>query len=177
MYLFVDGARIANALVSLNVPIAEMLEEAGVDAFTFGGTKNGLILGEAVVIFREELARNFGYRRKQGMQLASKMRFLSCQFEALLSDDLWLKNAGHANRMARLLEREMRWLPGVEIVQPVQANGVFAKIPKAVISTLQEKSFFYVWNEARDEVRWLCSWDTTEEDIRGFVVEARRLLS
>ena len=110
------------------------------------GTKNGLVFGEAVVFFKTELAENFKFLRKQGMQLASKMRFVACQFDALLKDGLWLKSARHANRMARLLEQEMRKLPGVSITQPVQANGVFARLPKRVIPLLQEKHFFYVWN-------------------------------
>jgi len=148
-----------------------------VDAFSFGGTKNGILYGEAVVFFRKELAENFKFRRKQGMQLASKMRFLSCQFEALLTDDLWLKNATHANRMAKLLEQEMRKIPGIQITQKVEANGVFALLPREVIPKLQESSFFYVWHEEKNEVRWMTSWDTLEEDIISFAKEAGRLLS
>lgn len=176
MYLYVDGARIANAVAGLGCPIAELLEETGVDAFSFGGTKNGMLFGEAVVFLSQELAKNFKFRRKQGMQLASKMRFLACQFEAMLKDNLWLKTASHANAMAKLLESEMRKLERVEITQKVEANGVFAVIPKEAIEPLQQKSFFYVWNPAISEVRWLCSWDTTEEDIRSFVAEAKRVL-
>lgn len=176
MHLYVDGARIANAVAGLGCTIAEMLEDTGVDAFSFGGTKNGMLFGEAVVFLNTELAKNFKFRRKQGMQLASKMRFLACQFEAMLSGGLWLKTAAHANAMARLLENEMRKLERVRITQRVDANGVFAVIPKEATKALQDKSFFYVWNQGTNEVRWLCSWDTTEEDIRAFVAEAKRVI-
>lgn len=177
MFLCVDGARIANAVAASGISISEMLEETGVDAFSFGGTKNGLLLGEAVVFLNTALAENFKYRRKQGMQLASKMRFLACQFEAMLEGDLWLKTAAHANRMAKLLEKEMKELSGVRITQKVEGNGVFAVLPKAVIPRLQEKAFFFVWSEELGEVRWMCSWDTTEEDIKNFALEARKLLA
>lgn len=177
MFLFVDGARIANAAASLGIPLAAMLEDTGVDAFSFGGAKNGLLLGEAVVFFRPELADGFRFRRKQGMQLGSKMRFLACQFGALLTDELWLRNARHANAMAKLLEREMSSVPGVRITQKVQGNGVFAVIPREAIAQLQAKTFFYVWNEDLSEVRWLTSWDTTESDVREFAAEARKILS
>jgi threonine aldolase len=176
MYLYVDGARIANALAGLGCTIAEMLEETGVDAFSFGGTKNGMLFGEAVVFLNRELARDFKFRRKQGMQLASKMRFLACQFEAMLSGGLWLETAAHANTMARLLESEMRKLSGVRITQRVDANGVFAVLPKEAIRPLQERRFFYVWNPEICEVRWLCSWDTTEQDVRDFAADAKRIL-
>jgi threonine aldolase len=176
MFLYVDGARIANACEALGLSLSALLEDSGVDAFSFGGTKNGLLMGEAVVFLRSSLASAFRFRRKQGMQLASKMRFLACQFEALLEDDLWLRNARHANTMAKLLEREMRQVPGVRITQKVEANGVFAVIPREAIAPLQAKTFFYVWNEETSEVRWLCSWDTTEGDIRAFAAEARRVL-
>jgi threonine aldolase len=177
MYLYVDGARIANAAASLGVTLSEMLEETGVDAFSFGGAKNGILLGEAVVILRPELAKDFRFRRKQGMQLSSKMRFLACQFEALLNNDLWLKNAAHANAMAKLLEREMAAVPGVRITQKVQANGVFAVLPAGAAAKLQAQAFFYVWNPETGEVRWLTSWDTSERDVHAFVESARRILS
>ena len=176
MFLYVDGARIANAAASLGVSLSEMLEDTGVDAFSFGGAKNGLLMGEAVVILRPELAHDFRFRRKQGMQLGSKMRFLSCQFEALLDGDLWLKNATHANAMARLLEKEMGSLPGVRITQKVQANGVFAVLPTHATEKLRAETFFYVWNPDTGEVRWLTSWDTSEQDIHAFANSARRIL-
>ena len=123
---------------------------------------------EAVVFFRPELAEDFLFVRKQGMQLASKMRFMSAQMEALLTNDLWRRNAEHANRMARLLEQEVKKIPRVKIVYPVEANGVFAQIPRAAIQKIQERYFFYVWSEEESVVRWMCSFDTTEEDVRQF---------
>jgi threonine aldolase len=123
---------------------------------------------EAVVFFRPELADDFRFARKQGMQLASKMRFLSAQMEALLTNDLWRRNAEHANRMARLLEQEVKKIPRIKIVYPVEANGVFAQIPREAIKEIQERYFFYVWSEEESVVRWMCSFDTTEQDIREF---------
>ena len=123
---------------------------------------------EAVLFFRPELAEDFSFVRKQGMQLASKMRYLSVQMEALLTDDLWRRNAEQANRMARLLEQEMKKIPRVRIVYPVEANGVFAQIPREAIEKIQERYFFYVWNEEESVARWMCSFDTTEEDVREF---------
>ena len=168
MFLHMDGARIANAAVSLGQSLRQATRDLGVDVLSFGGTKNGMMGGEAVVFFEKKLARNFQFLRKQGMQLASKMRFIAVQFEALLSNDLWKKSAQHANRMARLLEKEVRQIPQVKIVYPVEANGVFAQLPHAAIAKLQERYFFYVWSEEESIVRWMCSFDTTEEDIRQF---------
>jgi threonine aldolase len=135
---------------------------------SFGGTKNGALGAEAVVFFQRELAQDFLYSRKQGMQLASKMRFISAQLDALLSNDLWQKNARHSNRMAKLLERELRKISQVKIVYPVEANGVFAKIPRSAIRKIQKRYFFYVWNEEQSIVRWMCSFDTTEQDVTEF---------
>lgn len=168
LLLHMDGARISNAAVSLNKSFKEFTADAGVDVLSFGGTKNGMMYGEAVIFFDKELAQDFKYRRKQGMQLASKMRFISTQFLAFLSNDLWKKNAEHANRMAKLLEKEVSKIHGIEITQKVEANGVFAIIPQDLISVLQEEFFFYIWDEERSEVRWMTSFDTTEEDIYGF---------
>src|SRR6266403_478850 len=168
MFLHVDGARIANAAASLSLTLRQATRDLGVDVLSFGGTKNGLMGAEAVVFFRPELAQDFLFTRKQGMQLASKMRFLSAQMEALLTDDLWRRNAEHANRMARLLEQEVKKIPNVKIVYPVDANGVFARIPREAIPKIQERYFFYVWNEEESVVRWMCSFDTTEEDVRQF---------
>jgi threonine aldolase len=123
---------------------------------------------EAVVFFRPELAEDFLFVRKQGMQLASKMRYMSAQMEALLTNELWRRNAEHANRMARLLEQEVKKIPRVKIVYPVEANGVFAQIPRAAIKQIQDRYFFYVWSEEESVVRWMCSFDTTEEDVRQF---------
>jgi threonine aldolase len=168
MFLHMDGARIANAAVRLGLSLRAATRDLGVDVLSFGGTKNGAMGAEAVVFFDPKLARDFLYVRKQGMQLASKMRFISAQFEALLSNDLWRKNAQHANRMARLLEEQVSRIPQVKIVYPVEANGVFAKIPRPAIARLQKSYFFYVWHEEESVVRWMCSFDTTEEDVKQF---------
>ena len=168
MYLHMDGARICNAAASLGVDLRETTADVGVDVLSFGGTKNGLMGGEAVVVFRPELAENTPFIRKQQMQLASKMRFISAQFLALFEDDLWRRNATHANTMARRLRDAVSDVPGVTITQQVQANGVFAILPEAAIPKLQDASHFYVWDESRHEVRWMCSWDTTEDDIDSF---------
>jgi len=176
MFLHMDGARIANAAVSLGLTLREATRDLGVDVLSFGGTKNGAMGGEAVVFFNQELSRNFLYLRKQGMQLASKMRFISAQFEALLSDHLWQKNAEHANQMAELLEKEVSKISKVNIVYKVEANGVFAQIPRAAIAKLQKRYFFYVWNEEQSVVRWMCSFDTTEEDVREFAKFVREIL-
>jgi threonine aldolase len=168
MYLHMDGARISNAAVSLGVEIRETTADAGVDVLSFGGTKNGLMGGEAVVFFKPELAESTPFIRKQGMQLSSKMRFISAQFLALFENDLWRHNAAHANAMARRLHDAVVGIPGVTITQRVQANGVFAILPEQAIAKLQEAYPFYAWDEARNEVRWMCSWDTTEDDIDAF---------
>jgi threonine aldolase len=178
MYLHMDGARIANAAASLGQNLKQATGDLGVDVLSFGGTKNGLMGAEAVVFFNRTLCPDFQFLRKQGMQLASKMRFLAVQFEALLSGDLWLRSARHANGMARLLEQEIRRIPQMKIVYPVEANGVFAQVPRQAIARLQERYFFYVWNEEESVVRWMCSFDTTEEDVRefaGFVAEVVKL--
>jgi len=169
MYVHMDGARLANAVASLDVDVREITNKAGVDVLSFGGTKNGMMLGEAVIFFNPELSKNAKYVRKQSMQLCSKMKYIACQFEALLTDDLWLKTARHANKMAGLLEAEVRNIPAVKITQKVQTNGIWAHIPKDKIEKLQNEYFFWVWDEHAGEVRWLCSFDTTEDDIKGFV--------
>jgi threonine aldolase len=168
MLVHMDGARIANAAVSLDLGLREITRDLGVDVLSFGGTKNGMMFGEAVVFFREDLARDFKYIRKQGMQLASKMRYIAVQFETLLTDDLWRKNARHANEMAALLAQEVRKIPAVTITQDVDSNGVFARVPREVIPLLQEAYHFYVWDEETSIVRWMASFDTTEEDIMDF---------
>lgn len=163
-----DGARIANAAASLGVPARDVTFGAGVDVLSFGGTKNGLLGAEAVVFRDATLAEGFGFVRKQGMQLASKHRFLAAQFDALLEGELWLRSAAHANAMAQRLAAQVRDLPGVRITQAVEANAVFAVIPPAAVAPLCEVFLFYVWNEATGEVRWMCSWDTTEDDVDRF---------
>jgi threonine aldolase len=169
MFLHVDGARIANAAASLKLSLRQTTRDLGVDVLSFGGTKNGAMGAEAVIFFDRKLCPDFLYLRKQGMQLASKMRFISAQFDALFTGELWLKSAQHANRMARLLEKLLREIPQVKIVYTVEANGVFAKIPRRAIAQLQRRYFFYVWNEQQSVVRWMCSFDTTEQDVRQFV--------
>ncbi len=168
MFLHVDGARIANAAVSLGQNLRQATRDLGVDVLSFGGTKNGILGGEAVVFFRRELSHDFLFLRKQSMQLASKMRFIAAQFEALLSGDLWRKSAEHANQMARLLEKEVSRIPQVKVVWPVEANGVFAKVPKHATERIRQQYFFYTWMEEESIVRWMCSFDTTEEDVKNF---------
>jgi len=177
MFLHMDGARISNAAAALGVSLRAMTTDAGVDVLSFGGTKNGLALGDAVVFLRPELARDFQYIRKQNLQLASKMRFLSAQFEALFEGDLWFKNAQHANAMARLLAEHVSGLKDLVLSRPVQANAVFACLPRAAISKLQERFYFYIWNEDTLEVRWMTSFQTTEQDVLEFAEAIRQSVS
>ncbi|MCU4158109.1 low specificity L-threonine aldolase [Carboxylicivirga sp. A043] len=175
LYLHMDGARIANAAAALGCSLADISINAGVDVLSFGGTKNGLMFGEAIVFADAKLAESVKYIRKQSTQLHSKMRFISAQFVRLLEDDLWLRNANHANNMARLLGEKVAAIDGVELTQRVDSNGVFAIIPKDIIEPLQQEFFFYVWDEYRSEVRWMTSFDTTEEDIEQFVSSLQKL--
>ncbi|MDQ6718368.1 MAG: low specificity L-threonine aldolase [Gemmatimonadota bacterium] len=168
MFLHMDGARIFNAAAKLGCTIEETTRGAGVDVLSFGGTKNGLIAGEALVFFNKKFAEDFEFRRMQGMQLSSKMRFVAAQYIALLSNDLWKKNADHANKMAKLLNDGMCGLPGVSITQKVQSNSVFAILPGEVIPKVQKSYGFHVWNQSRNEVRLVTSWDTDESDVREF---------
>jgi threonine aldolase len=176
MVLHMDGARLANAAAYLDLDLRNLTADCGVDVLSFGGTKNGMMVGEAIVFFNTELARAFKYRRKQGMQLASKMRFIAAQFDALLSNGLWRRCAAHANRMAALLADELQRIPQVRVTQRVESNGVFAVVPREMIAPLQTACPFYVWNEATSEVRWMTSFDTTEDDIRGFIAELEKVL-
>ncbi|MCU4166477.1 low specificity L-threonine aldolase [Marinilabiliaceae bacterium A049] len=174
LYLHLDGARLANAAVALDCSLADITFNAGVDVLSFGGTKNGLMFGEAVVFANAQLADNVKYIRKQSTQLHSKMRYTAAQFEALLTNDLWKENASHANIMARKLETGIRQLNNVKLTQPVDSNGIFAIVPKGTIAKLQEEYFFYIWDESRSEVRWMTSFDTQEEDIEGFLEVLKR---
>ena len=176
LFLHMDGARIANAAVSLGLTLREATRDLGVDVLSFGGTKNGAMGAEAVIFFAKKLSRDFVYFRKQGMQLASKMRFVAVQFEALLAGDLWRKNAEHANQMAALLEKEVGKIPKVKVVYAVDANGVFAQIPRQAIRKLQKHYFFYVWDEEQSIVRWMCSFDTTVEDVKQFAALLARIV-
>ena len=174
MLLHVDGARLANAAVSLNATLKEITADAGVDVLSFGGTKNGMMYGEAVIFFDKKLATDFKYIRKQGMQLPSKMRYISAQFEALLSGNLWKRSAEHSNRMAQILAVQLAKIPKIKITQPVESNGVFAVVPPKYIPRLQKEYFFYVWDEEISEVRLMASFDTTEHDIQDFVKLVRK---
>jgi threonine aldolase len=177
MVLHVDGARIANAAASLGVKLKAITRDAGVDVLSFGGAKNGMMYGEAVIFFDKTLAKNFKYTRKQGMHLPSKMRFISAQFEALLANDLWRKNAEHANRMAQVLARELARVPQITITQKVEANCVLAIVPKKYVPLLQQRYFFYVWNEETSEIRLMTSFDTAEEDIADFVGLVKKVVT
>jgi threonine aldolase len=176
LYVHMDGARLANAAVALNLPFRAFTRDAGVDVLSFGGTKNGMMIGEAVVFFNPELTKNTKYIRKQSMQLYSKMRFVSAQFLAYFENDLWKKNAAHSNKMAKLLEQEVKKIPAIQLTQEVNANGVFAIVPSEIIPQLQEKYFFYIWDEHRSEVRWMTSFDTQEEDILNFTALIKSLV-
>jgi len=169
LFLHLDGARIANAAAALDVDFGAFGQAAGVDVLSFGGTKNGALGAEAVITFRPESETGLRFVRKQSMQLSSKMRFVAAQFVALLTEDLWLRSARHANAMALRLATGSTAIPGVELAYPVQANGVFAVLPPAVTETLQADYPFYVWDEVTGVVRWMASFDTTEDDVDAFV--------
>ncbi len=168
LLLHVDGARITNAAAALGCSLREATTDLGVDILSFGGTKAGLLAGEAVVVRGADAAIAMPYLRKQTLQLASKMRFIAAQFEALLDDDLWRRAAGHANAMAARLAAAVRDIDGVQLTQEPQANALFAVLPEGVADRLREKWFFYDFDELRGEVRWMCAWDTTEGDVDAF---------
>ncbi|MGP3954264.1 threonine aldolase family protein [Streptomyces sp. 7N604] len=168
MLVHLDGSRLANAAASLDRPMRAFTNAVGVDILSLGGTKNGMVFGEAVVVINREAPRAMKHVRKLSMQLPSKMRFVSVQLEALLAGDLWLRNARHANTMARRLADGVGGVGGVEIVHPVESNAVFAKVPHDVAERLQKRFRFYFWDEAAGLVRWMCSFDTTEADVDSF---------
>jgi len=176
MFLHLDGARLANAAAYLNVSLRALTTDAGVDVCSFGGTKNGMMFGEAVVFCNPTLGKNAKYIRDQTTQLASKMRFISAQFIAMLSDDLWLKNAQHANTMAQLLADELCKIKGITLSQPVQINSIFPLIPPQYIAQLQEHSFFHIWNTEKSVARLMTSWATTEQEINDFVEYAKEIV-
>lgn len=176
LLLHMDGARLANAAVSLGLPLGRFTTDAGVDVLSVGGTKNGLMAAEAVVFLNGLAPVEMPFIRKQGMQLASKMRFLAVQFIALLGTDLWRRNAEQANRMALLLGERLRGVRGVTLTQPVEANGVFARVPPVHIPAMQELAFFGVWNAETSEVRLMTSWDTTEDDVERFAAGVKEIL-
>lgn len=175
LYLHMDGARIANAASALGVNVAAFTRDAGVDVLSFGGAKNGMAFGEAVVFFNKELGEEFMYLRKQNLQLLSKMRFLTSQFIELLSDDLWLANAAHANAMAKRLADGLATIPHVQVRNYVQANLIFAIMKAEHIEEMQKNFYFYEWDETIHEVRLVCSFDTSEEDVDAFLSALRAL--
>ena len=177
MYLHMDGARLANAAVALGCTFRQMTTDCGVDCLSFGGTKNGMMIGESAVILNPLLDADLKYRRKQMGQLSSKMRFMAAQFEAYLSTGVWRRNAEHSNRMAQLLCQSLREVPEAKVVYPVQANSVFVQLPNKVWNALLDDYFFYLWDEATDVVRWMCSFDTTEEDIHNLVQALKKRLA
>jgi threonine aldolase len=170
MLLHMDGARIANAAVSLDLPFRAFTTDAGVDILSFGGTKNGMMFGESICFLKPGLSADFKYIRKQGMQLASKMRFISAQYIGYFRNDVWKSCAEHANAMARLLADHLKQIPEVKLTQTVQSNGVFVIIPKEVADKVKERYFFYPWDEKRSEWRLMASWDTQTNDIEDFIV-------
>ena len=170
-----DGARLGCAVAAMGIGPREMLLESGVDVVSFGGTKQGLMFGEAVVYLRGGLDGDYPFWQKHTMQLASKMRYVAAQFEALLEDDLWIENGRHANAMARRLEAAVAPLPFVARAFPVQANAVFARIPPALLAPLQREMFFWPWDERAGLVRWMCAWDTAPEDIDAFAAMLQRV--
>lgn len=177
MALHMDGARLANAAAHLGLPLRAFTRDAGVDILSLGGTKNGLLYGEVVVVLNPAASSGLKYLRKMNMQLASKMRFLSAQFIALMEGDLWLKSASNANAMAARLRAAVEGLDGVRLTQDTESNGVFAILPAGVADRLRESFRFYDWNEATGEVRWMCSFDTTAQDIDDFAAAIRRELA
>ena len=169
MYVHMDGSRLANACAALSLGMKELSRDCGIDVLSLGGTKNGMLMGEAVIAFRPELQSYLKFFRKQSAQLCSKMRYLSCQFSAYFQDELWLKNASHANAMAEYLAKKIQLIAYLRLTQKVESNALFLTMPKEYIAELQREYFFYVWNEERNEVRWVTSWDTIQEDVDKFV--------
>ncbi len=182
MYLHMDGARISNAVVALDTNFKSITTDCGVDVLSFGGTKNGLMFGEAVVFFNKKLSVDFEYARKQAMQLHSKMRFIAAQFNRYLTDNLWKRNAGIANEHAALLAQEISKIPELLISQSVKANGIFVQMPSNIIPALQKHYFFHVWDENphntsnMKEVRLMCSWDTNTSDVNEFILLIKKEL-
>ncbi|MFI3322222.1 MAG: low specificity L-threonine aldolase [Rikenellaceae bacterium] len=177
MYLHMDGARIANACAYLGCSLREITVDAGVDILSFGGTKNGMMMGEAVVSFRDEITAHVEFYRKQGAQLASKLRYLSSQFLPYFENELWLKNATASNELAqRLYDALSKYPEVVKFTQKLETNQIFFTLPNRLIEPLLESYFFYTWNEEIDEIRLVTSWDTTDEDISGFISKFESLL-
>lgn len=176
MYVHMDGARIANAAAYLDVSLEAMTKGCGIDVLSFGGTKNGLMIGECVVILNPGLISDARFIRKQSTQLSSKMRYLTCQFNAYLENDLWLNNAKHANKMAQLLYRELSGIPSIRFTQAIESNALFLQMPRNWIDELLKKYFFYFWKEDKNEVRLVTSFDTTEEDVYDFIQTLKKII-
>jgi threonine aldolase len=173
MYLHMDGARIANAAVASGKTLKEMTVDCGVDILSFGGTKNGMMMGESVISFRPELSANLKYIRKQSAQLFSKMRYVSCQFLAYMENDLWAENARHANKMAQLLREGILSVGNFEFTQQTEANILLLKMPEPLIKRLLENHFFYLWDDSGNEIRLVTSWDTSEKDVETFLKDLK----
>jgi threonine aldolase len=173
LLLHVDGARLANAAAACDASLAELTVDAGADVVSLGLTKNGALGVEAVVFLRDPAPAGFAWLRKQHAQLSSKMRFMAAQVIAMLEDDLWLRSARHANAMARRLADAVAGIPGVQVSRAVEANAVFAVLPAEAADAVRARFPFYTWDEATGEVRWMCSWDTTEDDVRAFATALR----
>ncbi|HXF29347.1 MAG TPA: aminotransferase class V-fold PLP-dependent enzyme [Chlamydiales bacterium] len=169
MFLHMDGARLANAAVAESVSFEAMTAECGVDVLSFSGTKNGMMVGEALLFFGKLAEKSAPFIQKQAMQMGSKMRFLSAQFTALFENDLWKKNALQSNQMAKLFERELKKIKEVEIVEPVETNALFVKMPKKAMLQLQKESYFGIWNKQESIARFMTTWDTEESDVHGFI--------
>lgn len=174
LYVHMDGARLANAAAYLGVSLKALTTDCGIDVLSFGGTKNGLMMGESVVILNPALLPEAKYIRKQSAQLASKMRYLACQFSVYLSHDLWLINAKHANAMAQKLYQGLKEIPGVVFTQKVESNALFLTMPLPLIQALQAKWFFYFWSEEKGELRLVTSFDTTEDDVEALLDTVRQ---
>lgn len=169
MYLHIDGARLANAAAALNSSLKEMCKDTGADIVSFGGAKNGLLFGEALISYRPELTADMRFYRKQCTQLFSKMRFISAQFEAYLENELWRENALKANRMAKILSERLAAISQVQITQPVTVNSIYVILPRGITQALMDKYHFYMWNEALNEVRLMCCYNTSQEMIDEFL--------
>jgi threonine aldolase len=174
-YLHIDGSRIANAAAALDLPVKSFTADCGADALSFGGTKNGMMMGEAAVLFRKEFSDNFLYLRKQSAQLYSKSRFIAAQFIAYFKDNLYLSLASHSNEMARYLAGRLQEIPFIKISRPVETNGVFAYMPKNVFEKIVKKHYFYIWDEESYEIRLMCSFNTHKEDIDSFIEDLKKI--
>lgn len=174
LYLHVDGCRLFNAAVALDIPLRSFGKEAGIDVLVFGGTKNGLMSAESVLFFKPELAEHFAYIQKQRLQLTSKMRFLSAQYIPFLKDELWKKNAVNANEMAKLLADGLKQFPFVEFTQKVESNQLFLKIPMPLIKKLQEEFLFLVYDDKKPVIRMITSFDTTQEEVDLFIEKVKK---